>query len=510
MDLGRGFAMNSPWSDRRLSCLGALLLAAAALSMLPSCSGEAEQRAPLTREQLLDPESCKDCHPKHYEEWSSSMHAYASRDPVFIAMNRRGQEEAKLDEFCVNCHAPMAVHEKAITDFADLSDVPAHLQGVTCYFCHNAISVAEPHANGNIQLANDTTMRGALNKPLKPWAHDVSTIKSSLHDPNTLDSSLLCGTCHDIINPMGVHIERTLEEYLGSVHAKPGEGFNSCQDCHMRPSKFAELAAVGVDGVVARDVHSHLWPGVDTALTPDLPHQQAMRAAVESCELQVFTLSGFEIQLADSWVPGEPYTFSVVIEQSSGHNFPSGASADRRLWVEVTAYDAADQVLVESGKIADGELEEKPEGDPAYDPQFRPFRDYWTDLQGNETHMFWEVAAVESRVLPAAAPPTATQPDVPPHVGVVGFTTDGPVFSPPARIEVRLRLRPMGVDVLQDLVDSKHLDASIIQAMPTYTLTHQEGTYLEAQQRYRMRELTTPDCQSYVCMLHPESQECLQ
>src|SRR3954447_6222981 len=65
----------------------------------------------LTPEQLLDPESCKGCHPSHYEEWSSSMHAYASSDPVFLAMNKRGQEEAQLGDFCVQCHAPMAVRE---------------------------------------------------------------------------------------------------------------------------------------------------------------------------------------------------------------------------------------------------------------------------------------------------------------------------------------------------------------------------------------------------------------
>jgi len=32
-------------------------------------------------EKLKDPEACKDCHPKHYESWSGSMHAYASDDP---------------------------------------------------------------------------------------------------------------------------------------------------------------------------------------------------------------------------------------------------------------------------------------------------------------------------------------------------------------------------------------------------------------------------------------------
>ena len=49
-----------------------------------------DEKPGLTREQLLDPESCRTCHPTHYREWASSMHAYAVDDPVFQAMNRRG------------------------------------------------------------------------------------------------------------------------------------------------------------------------------------------------------------------------------------------------------------------------------------------------------------------------------------------------------------------------------------------------------------------------------------
>ena len=29
-------------------------------------------------ERLQDPETCRECHPKHYQQWSGSMHAYAA------------------------------------------------------------------------------------------------------------------------------------------------------------------------------------------------------------------------------------------------------------------------------------------------------------------------------------------------------------------------------------------------------------------------------------------------
>src|SRR5207302_10047877 len=79
-----------------------------------------------TREQLLDPMTCNTCHDVHYREWSGSMHAYASTDPVFRAMNRRGQRDTQgaLGSFCVNCHAPLAVREMATADGLNLEQVP--------------------------------------------------------------------------------------------------------------------------------------------------------------------------------------------------------------------------------------------------------------------------------------------------------------------------------------------------------------------------------------------------
>ena len=54
-----------------------------------SCSGGTEAEVTmLTPEQLADPESCRGCHASAVAEWEGSMHAYASDDPVFVAMNR--------------------------------------------------------------------------------------------------------------------------------------------------------------------------------------------------------------------------------------------------------------------------------------------------------------------------------------------------------------------------------------------------------------------------------------
>jgi hypothetical protein len=72
----------------------------------------------LDADELLRPDSCGACHPDHLREWEGSMHAYAAKDPFFRAMNRRGQRETDgaLGDFCVRCHAPVAVAMGATQD----------------------------------------------------------------------------------------------------------------------------------------------------------------------------------------------------------------------------------------------------------------------------------------------------------------------------------------------------------------------------------------------------------
>ena len=68
------------------------LLALVALAAIPAaaCGGDGPV---LSIAEQQDPQTCKECHPKHFDQWSGSMHAYASDDPVFVAMNQRGQRE---------------------------------------------------------------------------------------------------------------------------------------------------------------------------------------------------------------------------------------------------------------------------------------------------------------------------------------------------------------------------------------------------------------------------------
>lgn len=418
--------------------------------------------APLSREQLQDPRTCAGCHPVHFRQWQQSMHAYAADDPVFLAMNRRGQRDTNgaLGDFCVRCHAPMAVRAGLTQDGLNLDQVPRKMKGVTCYFCHNAVDAGPDHFNNPLVLANDTTMRGGIRDPVNPGVHEVAyDARFNNHDAR---SAQMCGACHDIVNPKGTHIERTYEEYQRSFFnlALGGPGSDSCQGCHMpaRNREGVQVASVGSVPLPKRDLHEHAWPGVDVALS-DWPDDALFRRRTE-CELS--KPSGLMVLQVTHEGRGK---FVVTLETNAGHAMPSGASQDRRLWLEAIAYDAQDRVLLKTGVIADGELEEHPLDDPRHDRFMRGnlLRDRMVDEAGQETHDFWAASAVPIRnVIPPPADPKI------PHVAELKFQL--PVFVTPTRVEMRMRMRPVGMDVLDDLIASGDLDPAVAARVPTFTL----------------------------------------
>jgi hypothetical protein len=463
------------------------------IALIACSSTDDGVRPPFTREQLLDPTNCKDCHPKHYAEWSASMHAYATKDPVFLAMNKRGQEElgGQMGAFCVKCHAPMAVHDNQISDYSKLEDIPEKYQGITCYFCHNAIDSGPDHFNGNVHLADDTTMRAAINGAQFPSVHKVKY--SVNHDRRKFDSAQLCGSCHDIVNQLNYPLERTFSEYTESVFGKPDtEGFQSCQSCHMDTTE-GQLAAQhsGYPNILTktREVHEHLFPGVDVALT-DFPGTAAMRSAVEECKLpSSVTYLTVEPQLPTS-------RFKVQFETQAGHMQPSGASQDRRMWMEAVGKDSSGKVLYMGGQVADGELEEPP---GTTHPCM--MRDYTLKADGSESHMFWDAAGKDmDRSQPIPLPRTATAGS---HTRTCTFPAPG--LNPIPTIELKLRVRPVGMDVLQDLVKSGHLSPDIAAKMPTLTVWTRYAHYNPETNQYLVDDPTPPpDCVKYKCMLDPD------
>jgi hypothetical protein len=394
------------------------------------------------------------------------MHAYAAEDPVFLAMNRRGQEETngELGSLCVNCHAPLAVRTGATTDGLNLADVPSELRGVTCYFCHNVDAVEGTH-NNPLRLSDDVTMRGRIQDPVENGVH------RSAHSPflasDRPESAAMCGSCHDIVlpsppAPAEVALERTFTEWQRSVFAPENapspSAASTCGACHLPTVAYEPIVPKGPK----RARHGHQMAGVDGPLTPfPTAHTESRNAALAADQAerrQQLLDPTVRVEICVQTLSDAESAIHVTLDNANaGHNFPSGASQDRRAFTEVIAY-RGDEVLYQSGVVADDE--------PALvenDPDLWLLRDETFDADGNETHMFWTVAEIRDRTLPAQLTADPAKPEyykshlrrrfpLAPSAAIPGV---------PDRVTVRLRLVPIGLEVLDDLIASGHLDSEV-------------------------------------------------
>jgi hypothetical protein len=422
---------------------------ALALALTAGCGGSTTPS--LTVEQLRDPAACQSCHPTQYADWASSMHAFASDDPVFLAMNARAQRETvgATGKFCVNCHAPMAVRDGLTTDGLNLATLAAPSKGVTCYFCHAAETLAGTHDNPII-LATDRSFYGPFGDPAAATPHAAKT--SALFDDTSPQSAAFCGSCHDIVNQQGAHVERTYQEWQGTLFSQPGKGL-SCQACHMDGSD----GPASTVSTRVRRLHKHDFPAVDLATGPT-PSADAFKARSQ-------TLLDSSLQSTVCWNTRTSQIEVTLDNVGAGHGFPSGATPDRRAWIEVTAF-VADATVYASGGAASLPLEGSP------DPDLWLVRDCLFDSHGAEQKMFWQAATVVDDELPGSATANINDPKSFSSHRQRTFPSLAGKGLPmmPDRITLDVHLQAIGDDVLTDLVATRDLDPAIPPQIAHWTV----------------------------------------
>lgn len=427
--------------------------------------------------EVMDPETCRECHPEHVRQWQGSMHAYAADDPVFLAMNRRGQRETngELGDFCIKCHAPLAVELGTTVDGLNVAELPRWQKGVTCYFCHNTAEVQGTHSNPLV-LAKDGVMRAAIADAVPNPVHE-SSYSRLLHD-DTFESADLCGSCHDIVTPNGVFLERTFAEWQASLfsHASPTDPdrpalyAQTCSHCHARRS-LTPQAIADFDGARGdRRYHDHRFAGVDLALTPfPTPELAAETMADQLADITRMRDSALCTSLCVETFPDQARSVATVWlhNEGSGHSWTSGAAQDRRAWVELVANAATGPVL-QSGVVADDQ--------PVValdDPNLWLIRDTLHDAAGNEVHMFWDAVSVTSNLL-----------EVRDQLGMDDRTWVSRAYEipdgAPVDVSMRVRLRAMGLDVLDDLVASGDLDPAVRGSIVTQEVPPSQLTWTAA------------------------------
>ena len=311
-------------------------------------------------EDFSSAEDCQDCHPNHYEEWSASMHAYSVTDPVWFKLQQNEQitHEAKgvvLGDFCIQCHSPIASLTNAITDHKNLTQetmntLPIQIrEGVTCDVCHTLTHLPEStdiqtndqnFETADFKLYTDGTRYSIIDNPQENLFHE-----SAYHAG--YDKSEFCQNCHNLTVD-GMDAEVTNSEWDGSAFDAMGSG---CQTCHM--PLYEGYAAKG--GPLRENLHSHYFPGVGTSIVGG--SNDGLESAIAELLESSAEVNFFE-PITDTISINEPLSFKIIIANNAGHNFPSGVTFTRQLWLEVTASIDGDTIfqsghLNENGDIND-------------------------------------------------------------------------------------------------------------------------------------------------------------
>jgi hypothetical protein len=260
--------------------------------------------------------TCKQCHREIHEQWMTSTHSRAYRDPIYQTFLRRvdTQSEGRLTPFCVSCHAPLATVTRSVPEklFDRQPKVALLEEGVSCEFCHT-LSGTEVELK-KLSLGAFLFPRTGQTQILYGRHEDAKTSAHGTQRSSFLLSSELCGTCHRFGHPVsGMAIQDTYEEWKLSPYAAEGK---RCQDCHM-PAYSGKAAASGKE---RPELHAHVFIG---------GHTEMIRKAAT-------------VQLQTSWKDHRKQMLNVAASVSNvgaGHLIPTGIPGIREMWLEVSVVD---------------------------------------------------------------------------------------------------------------------------------------------------------------------------
>lgn len=290
----------------------------------------------------------------------------AAKDPLFLAALSASNEDLENSgSFCIRCHSPRAfLAGRAMP--ADGSEMDGTDKwGVTCDFCHRLVdpgseqgkeltdSKVSSYANGMYVVSPDAqTKRGPYKDAIAPHP----TKYSEFHR-----SSELCGTCHDVTNPLNnLALERTYSEWKNSAYAEKGEDGN-CQSCHMESKPGYAVGPYYNFGNKYREfMPNHNFSGGSNWIYDVLPYfeknldTKALKEGKQRAEEKLRQAASLEIT-SNRYGSEERVTVRVI--NLTGHKLPTGFPEGRRVWLNLEAFDKEGKLIYESGKYDNSSAE---------------------------------------------------------------------------------------------------------------------------------------------------------
>ena len=260
---------------------------------------------------------CAACHQDIAAQYEQSMmrqsftHHWDEIEYFKLALPHALKEEkvAEVKAGCNGCHAPLAFLAGDIPPKPPEEGTRAN-EGVSCDLCHSMVGFeGEIPFNFNFIVEPGKVKQG-MREDTEPKMHEVAV------NP-FLESSEMCGTCHNEKDPWGLWVKATHLEWKESPYASAGI---TCQDCHMPVAGGRNVKG----GPEYPDVRQHLFHGAHD------PGKLAGAVEVRIHAARTKISAGKEQRL-----------MATVLNAKAGHMIPSGSAEERLVWLHVEAVDAA-------------------------------------------------------------------------------------------------------------------------------------------------------------------------
>ncbi len=310
-----------------------------------------------------------------YDGWVGSMMGNAMRDPLFLAaLTVSEQDRPGVGDWCLRCHTPPGfVGGRTRGNAAAArggSLTPTDREGVTCDSCHRMVATTNL-GNAQYEISPMDTRFGPY--PV------IESIRHPGAVSTWLPQSRMCGTCHEISNPVQPQrsadgtdtgrrfpLDTTYSEWSRSVFGAEGTAdARTCQDCHMPRHGSATHVATNGTAMLRSDPRRHEFSGANAWALRMLG---AMRNEVTSGEfydpdavpfyeagaLRAEAMLRSAVSLTMRQAPttaaaGAEVSITARLTNLSGHRVPTGYADGRRVWLSVTLVDAGGAETVVSG-----------------------------------------------------------------------------------------------------------------------------------------------------------------
>jgi Flp pilus assembly protein TadD len=370
---------------------------------------------------FMQSQACERCHADIYKQWSSSAHRFSSFNNQWYRKSIEYMQDVigvRPSKWCAGCHDPALLFSGMFdTPVRQLIDTPEAHAGLGCVMCHSVSAVDSTMGQGGYTLeypalaelaASENKVVQAMHDFLvnvNPEPHRRTFMKPFVRN----QAAGFCSTCHKV--HLDTHVNnyrwiRGFNDYdAWQASGVSGMGARSfyyppksqrCVDCHMPMTDSNDA------GNVNGKVHSHRFPGANTALPFVNNDTEQLNTVTQFLRDKIVTLDIFGISPARSLQPsgsgpvaadlattfavgeeadvgsrvsdaelapltapldrveavvqpGATYRVDAVVRtRKVGHFFPGGTVDAFDVWLEFQASDDNGLVFFSSGAVENG------------------------------------------------------------------------------------------------------------------------------------------------------------